>query len=119
MVLSVIEPLPREFTFLRVNDSDISDYQKQIDQVHETVAQKAAEAIKNQVKDISVTVKIARGNVAQNIVQTKEEWKATLIVIGSHGRKGFRKMLLGSVAEEVLRKATCTVEVVKESTQVN
>jgi nucleotide-binding universal stress UspA family protein len=35
--------------------------------------------------------------------------KIDLIVVGTHGRKGFRKMVLGSVAEEVYRKADCPV----------
>lgn len=119
LVLSVIGPLPREFTFLRVNDSDINDYRKQIKQMHTSVVEKAAEAIKEMVPEANVTPRVTSGNVASTIVDTAEDWRATLIVIGSHGRKGFRRMLLGSVAEEVLRKASCTVEVVKESTDLS
>ena len=37
-----------------------------------------------------------------------------MIILGSHGRKGFQHFVLGSVAEEVMRKAPCTVEIVKE-----
>jgi nucleotide-binding universal stress UspA family protein len=37
-----------------------------------------------------------------------------LIVIGSHGRRGIRRLLLGSVAEEVLREAQCPVLIVRE-----
>ena len=35
--------------------------------------------------------------------------KADLLVIGTHGRSGFERLLLGSVAEKVLRKASCPV----------
>ncbi len=38
--------------------------------------------------------------------------KSDLIVIGSHGRSGFERLLLGSITEKVLRKATCPVMVV-------
>jgi nucleotide-binding universal stress UspA family protein len=37
------------------------------------------------------------------------EWHADLIVMGTHGRRGFRRLVLGSVAERVLRSASCPV----------
>lgn len=40
-----------------------------------------------------------------------------LIVIGSHGRRGIRRLLLGSVAEEVLREARCPVLIVREESE--
>jgi len=43
------------------------------------------------------------------IVETAESWPADLIVMGTHGRSGFERLLLGSVAEKVLRKAPCPV----------
>ena len=43
------------------------------------------------------------------IVETAERWSADLIVMGTHGRSGFERLLLGSVAERVLRKAPCPV----------
>jgi len=42
-----------------------------------------------------------------------KDWPADLIVIGSHGRSGMRRALLGSVAEGVMRNATCPVLVVR------
>ena len=38
---------------------------------------------------------------------------ASLIVMGSHGRTGFDRLILGSVAEHVLRHSPCTVVTVK------
>jgi nucleotide-binding universal stress UspA family protein len=43
------------------------------------------------------------------IVDTALAWPADLIVMGTHGRAGFERLLLGSVAERVLRKAPCPV----------
>lgn len=40
---------------------------------------------------------------AEKIVEAANEWKADLLVIGTHGRTGFNRILLGSVAEETLR----------------
>jgi len=43
------------------------------------------------------------------ILDASVEWGADLIVMGTHGRRGFRRMLLGSVAEEVVRRASAPV----------
>ena len=53
------------------------------------------------------------GTPANEIARLAEQEKAELIVMGSHGRGGVARLLLGSVAESVLRKASCPVLVVK------
>jgi nucleotide-binding universal stress UspA family protein len=47
------------------------------------------------------------------IIHSAREWGADLIVMGSHGRRGVDRVLLGSVAEWVVRHAPCSVEVVR------
>jgi nucleotide-binding universal stress UspA family protein len=42
------------------------------------------------------------------------EWPADTIVLGSHGRKGLERLLLGSVSYNLVRHAPCSVEVVRE-----
>ena len=49
------------------------------------------------------------GEAATSIVQEAEQRQADLIVMGTHGRTGLGYMLLGSVAEKVVRKARCSV----------
>ncbi len=53
------------------------------------------------------------GRAAQVIAEVAEEISADLIVIGTHGRSGISHMLLGSVAEQVLRMAQCSVLTVR------
>jgi len=53
------------------------------------------------------------GPPAATIARAAKEWPADLIVIGSHGRSGMRRALLGSVAEGVMRNAPCPVLVVR------
>lgn len=48
-------------------------------------------------------------DIPQRIVGLANEIAADLIVMGTHGRRGFRRLVLGSVAERVLRHATCPV----------
>lgn len=47
------------------------------------------------------------------IVQTAQRLGADLIVLGTHGRKGFKRLVLGSVAETVVRSAPCPVLAVR------
>ncbi|MEM5383955.1 universal stress protein [Paraburkholderia phymatum] len=48
-------------------------------------------------------------DVAHRIVAIANDWHADVIVMGTHGRRGFRRLMLGSVAERVLRSAACPV----------
>ena len=56
---------------------------------------------------------IARGPAGPEITKTAKEWGADVIVIGSHGRRGITRALVGSVAEAVMRHAPCPVLVVR------
>jgi nucleotide-binding universal stress UspA family protein len=47
------------------------------------------------------------------IIDEADKWGADLIVVGSHGHRGFERFLLGSVSEGVARHAHCSVEVIR------
>ena len=64
--------------------------------------------------DVDCSHKLLHGLTAQEIVQCAEAEDADLIVMGTHGRKGLTRLLMGSVAEEVVRKAVCPVLTVKQ-----
>jgi nucleotide-binding universal stress UspA family protein len=56
---------------------------------------------------------LGEGNPASAIVNAARETKCDLIVIGTHRRKGLHRLLLGSVAEDVVRQAPCPVLTVR------
>jgi nucleotide-binding universal stress UspA family protein len=60
---------------------------------------------------------IVAGRPADDISRVAREWKADLVVVGSHGRQGLERIILGSVAEKVMREAACPVLIVKENRQ--
>ena len=53
------------------------------------------------------------GDVTKTILDRAAEWRADLIVVGSHGQRSIHDFLLGSVAESVARQAGCSVAVVR------
>ena len=87
-------------------------------QVHEhaaKISKKAAAKLGGKgVKIESVT---RDGNPRSAIVDEAERWKADLIVVGSHGRTGVTRLLIGSVAQSVVSHAPCSVEVVRKRTR--
>jgi nucleotide-binding universal stress UspA family protein len=56
---------------------------------------------------------LKKGNPAQIVIEEAGKMKATLIVVGSHGRHGAQKFLLGSVSSKIVDHAQCSVLVVK------
>ncbi|NBC16962.1 MAG: universal stress protein [Bacteroidetes bacterium] len=67
------------------------------------------------VSGVSVTRTIERGEVAaEGILDYAEAHAIDLVVLGTHGRRGLRRMVMGSVATEVVRRARCPVLAVRE-----
>jgi nucleotide-binding universal stress UspA family protein len=71
------------------------------------VAQKAAD------QGVPCETRVAVGSTYRIIVELAGEWEAGLIVMGSHGRTGLKRLLMGSVTERVVGQAPCPVLVVK------
>lgn len=57
--------------------------------------------------------RVVEAEARTGILDTASEWHADLIVLGSHGRKGLQRFMLGSVAESVARSAYCSVLIVR------
>ena len=55
------------------------------------------------------------GRAADTIAKEASKWKADMIVMGTHGRRGFNRLMLGSDAELVARTATVSVLLVQPS----
>ncbi|MDC8445157.1 MAG: universal stress protein [Nitrosomonas sp.] len=70
--------------------------------------------------DVEVTEKllVASGRrVAHVLVEEASQWPADLIVIGTHGRSGFNRLLLGSIAEGVLRISPVPVLLIRSESE--
>jgi nucleotide-binding universal stress UspA family protein len=112
--LTVIAVVPAELASPTDVDFGMGQRDKVVDQVmHE--AEKNAKAVKEAALKAGVTVQafVMTGKPADAIIETARDKKADLIVVGSHGRTGLEKLLMGSVAERVIVLSACAVLVVK------
>ena len=67
---------------------------------------------------LPIEQRAVEGNPAEQIINVAREWKADLIVVGTHSRHGISRLLLGSTAEAIARRAQCSVLVVRSKTVV-
>lgn len=65
------------------------------------------------VRDVACEYALLRGDPAEAILRIADKEGVAMIVMGTHGRSGVFRVLMGSVAEEVIRKAACPVMIVK------
>jgi len=66
-----------------------------------------------EVAGYTCTTHIVVGHIAETIARYASEFEFNLIVIGTHGRTGLRHAVMGSVATEVIKRATVPVTIVK------
>ncbi len=108
-LIHVVEPI--------VAPSDFSFGPMTLTEVEDSLLGRAKAAMEETAAKLGLqgqtSVIVSRGRASDEIVRTAQEIKAGLIVMGTHGRTGFSRTLLGSTAERVVRKATCPVLTLK------
>ncbi|MFT5702444.1 MAG: nucleotide-binding universal stress UspA family protein [Desulforhopalus sp.] len=83
-------------------------------QCEENLQMKAKEKMANIITDnkekcVGCTGEVVRGDPVDKIIECAKEKDSDLIIISTHGAKGLEKIMLGSVAERVLKRAHCPV----------
>ena len=68
--------------------------------------------------DVQCEHRLAVGDPAREIISVADETEADMIVMSTHGRTGLMRLLMGSVAEIVVRQASCPVLTVKEPNDI-
>jgi nucleotide-binding universal stress UspA family protein len=76
--------------------------------------QSFAEELRQKVLD--VVALLIQGATVQTLLEEAKKLEIDLIIIGSHGRTGFYKALMGSISEGILHKANCPVLVIPTHT---
>lgn len=88
-----------------LEDAQVAEAQANLDELSSTSAAKL----------LSLSSTIGRGEAASVLIDTAEQIAADLVVTGTHGRTGFKRLRLGSVAETVAHHAPCSVLVTRTS----
>jgi nucleotide-binding universal stress UspA family protein len=108
-VLHVLQPMTMS-PLPQMSAGYAPELQEQGKHAHEFVERIAATL---HATGFKTEVAVEKGDVRERIIDSAVEWHADLIVVGSQGREGVRRFLLGSVAEFVTRNAPCSVEIVR------
>jgi nucleotide-binding universal stress UspA family protein len=112
-VLSVVEPVPPPAAELWYDASGVpARLERQLR--HRAVALTKKFAGELSKRTLKVQSVVRRGDARSVIIDEARKWSADLIVMGSHGYTGLKRLLLGSVASFVVSHAGCSVEVVRK-----
>ena len=107
-VLHVLQPIaPAPPQMASGYAPELDDQKKPARELVERIARELLSA------GFKVDAAVEVGDIRERIIDSAAEWGADLIVVGSHGQRGIRRFLLGSVAEFVARHAKCSVEIVR------
>ena len=91
--------------------SDILEVREQKRRQCEELVSRAAQQL--QAAGFQTSTAVREGDARHAILDLAAEWGPDVIVLGSHGRRGMDRFLLGSVSESVVRHAPCSVEIVR------
>ncbi|MFO0911227.1 MAG: universal stress protein [Isosphaeraceae bacterium] len=109
LLLHAVEP-PVYYGELGVNFIPPEDYRES--------AQERVDALVGADAPITVETLVTEGIAASEILRIAKERHCDLVVIGSHGRTGIGRVLMGSVAEEVARKSPCPALIVRSPHEI-
>jgi len=104
-LISIIDPdgIPDEDPPTTKERDDMMEHNLNRDQVN---------VIEKIFKGIPIKSFVEKGVPYKMIIQTAEKWGADIIVMGTHGRKGLPHLLLGSVAEDMIRHSKKTLIII-------
>jgi nucleotide-binding universal stress UspA family protein len=114
-ILSVIQPYTPPATEVVLASATLEQIRQREKQDAEQLTRQARERIA--APGLSVETATSEGDPRTAIVDAADEWQADLIVVGSHGQTGLKRLVMGSVAQAVVAHAHCSVEVVRRRTK--
>ena len=113
-VYEVIEPLD-----ISISPEFSRELESSARQKAEEFAAEATAQIREHFPNIDLTAETSMGKPEKIILEIAEQWRADLIVVGSHGRGFWGRTLLGSVTDTLVHNAPCSVLVVRKANRAN
>ena len=113
-VFEVIEPMD-----ISISPEFSQELESSARQKAEEFAVQAAALMRERFPNIDLTTQVSLGAPDQILIETAKQWQADLVVIGSHGRGFWGRMLLGSITDALVHHAPCSVLVVRGTNREN
>ena len=112
LVLHVIEPVT---PYVAGEDMGGAELYMKLEETTKQEAETSMKKLMEKLRKLKVNAKslLLRGTAHEQIVRSAKSRRANLIVIGTHGRTGLSKLLMGSVANQVVSTAHCPVLTVR------
>jgi nucleotide-binding universal stress UspA family protein len=111
-VLNVVEPPSL------LMGREMGGYDPEFEVVWKALREQARHLVEKAVEKLraakfNVSSELVEGDPKSQIIDIAHEWHADMIVLGSHGRTGINRFLMGSVSQGVVRHAHCSVEIIR------
>ena len=111
-VLHVVEPLGAYFSAMTPQlVPSVAEAEEEREKQATRLVQRVAQKIRN--AGFKTSEVVDAGDPKVRIIDHAAEWRADLVVVGSHGWKGLNRFLIGSMSEAVARHAGCSVQIVR------
>ena len=111
-IMSAVQPYTPPSTEMVLAGATLESVTRQQTEQATQLTSRGAESVRQAGLEVETAVR--QGDPRSAIVDEASEWGADLIVLGSHGRTGITRWLLGSVAGSVVSHAPCSVEIVRQ-----
>ena len=112
-VVESLRPMPLPYSY-GVGEAFAQDYMAVVQQWRadgEVMVARTAKQL--QAAGFKATTQVEEGDPKDLILECAKKWRPDVILLGSHGKKGLDRFLLGSVSDAVARHAPCSVEIVR------
>jgi nucleotide-binding universal stress UspA family protein len=114
-LVSAIQPLIYSYAMVELPvPANIEDATREIHKARQEAVTRLERGLRD--RGFQSEAHIISGDPRTELVEAAKNQRADLLVVGSHGRTGLTKLLLGSVASHVVTHAPCSVLVVKGAT---
>ncbi|HVB87858.1 MAG TPA: universal stress protein [Candidatus Dormibacteraeota bacterium] len=119
-LMNQVPPAHADVRVLHVVDVTLGDYQSQdvLEGAHQAKLSYAHELVNRYARKLkeagyAAQPLVKQGGPQETIVEFAEQWHPDLIFLGSHGRRGWKRLTLGSVSEAVAHHVHCSVVIAR------
>jgi len=117
-IIHVEEPLSFARSHDGLSKGEFESYLEERRRCGKSLVMGIGTALRMNFPSANVEEVVLEGHPKEVILDTAAEWKAELIVMGSHGKRGLERLLLGSVSQAVLAHGSCSVAIIRIPAQL-